>query len=128
MAQPLLGWSRRPSRVMLGHYDPSHNAIILSSLLDRPGVPRLCVEYILFHEMLHLRFPVEHRGWRDAACTPASLRMRKNNSHLLKRGQAGSEDRLQLRRVKAKLGGAELDLAGRREHLHLIAQGGERRH
>jgi SprT-like family protein len=69
MAQPLLGWSRRPSRVMLGHYDPSHNAIILSRLLDRPSVPRLAVEYILFHEMLHLRFPVEHRGARRCVHT-----------------------------------------------------------
>ena len=43
MARPLLGWSRRPSRVMLGHYDPSHNAIVLSRLLDRPGGPRLAV-------------------------------------------------------------------------------------
>lgn len=69
MAQPLLGWSRRPSRVMLGHYDPSHNAIILSRLLDRPSVPRLAVEYILYHEMLHLRFPVEHRGPRRCVHT-----------------------------------------------------------
>ena len=69
MAQPLLGWSRRPSRVMLGHYDPSHNAIILSRLLDNPRVPRLVVEYILFHEMLHLQFPVEHRGARRCVHT-----------------------------------------------------------
>jgi len=69
MAEPLLGWSRRPSRVMLGHYDPSHNAIILSRLLDQPGVPKLAVEYILFHEMLHLRFPVEHRGARRCVHT-----------------------------------------------------------
>lgn len=69
MAQPLLGWSRRPSRVMLGHYDPSHNAIILSRLLDSPRVPRLAVEYVLFHEMLHLRFPVDHRGARRCVHT-----------------------------------------------------------
>lgn len=69
MAQPLLGWSRRPSRVMLGHYDPSHNAIVLSRLLDSTDVPKLAVEYILFHEMLHLRFPVEHRGARRSVHT-----------------------------------------------------------
>jgi len=69
MARPLLGWSRRPSRVMLGHYDPSHNAIILSRLLDNVRVPRLVVEYVLFHEMLHLRFPVEHRGARRCVHT-----------------------------------------------------------
>jgi len=69
MARPLLGWSRKPSRVMLGHYDPSHNAIILSKVLDRPAIPRLAVEYVLFHEMLHLRFPVEHRGARRCVHT-----------------------------------------------------------
>jgi hypothetical protein len=69
MARPLLGWSRRPSRVMLGHYDPSHNAIILSRLLDNVKVPRLAVEYVLFHEMLHLRFPVEDRGARRCVHT-----------------------------------------------------------
>ena len=70
-ARPLIGWSRRPSRYMLGHYDPSHNAIVLSKFLDRPGVARLCVEYVLFHEMLHLRFPVEHRGARRCVHTGA---------------------------------------------------------
>jgi hypothetical protein len=69
MAQPLLGWSRRPSRATLGHYDPSHNAIILSRLLDSDQVPRLTVEYVMFHEMLHLRFPVEHRGARRCVHT-----------------------------------------------------------
>jgi hypothetical protein len=69
MAQPLLGWSRRPSRATLGHYDPSHNAIILNRLLDSIRVPQLAVEYVLFHEMLHLRFPVEHRGARRCVHT-----------------------------------------------------------
>jgi hypothetical protein len=64
MARPALGWSRRPSRATLGHWDPSHNAIVLSRLLDRPQTPRLAVEYVLFHEMLHLRFPAEHGGAR----------------------------------------------------------------
>ncbi|MCX6619577.1 MAG: SprT-like domain-containing protein [Acidobacteria bacterium] len=64
MARPLLGWSRRPSRTMLGHYDPSHNAIILSRILDDPRIPRVLVEYVMFHEMPHLRHPVEHKGSR----------------------------------------------------------------
>lgn len=70
MARPELGWSRRPSRFTLGHYDPSHNAIVLSKLLDGPGVPRLAVEYVLFHEMLHLLHPVDHRGARRSVHTP----------------------------------------------------------
>jgi hypothetical protein len=64
MARPALGWSRRPSRSTLGHYDLSHNAIILSKLLDRAQAPRLAVEYVLYHEMLHLRFPADHSGAR----------------------------------------------------------------
>jgi hypothetical protein len=70
MARPDLGWSRRPSRTTLGHYDPSHHAIVLSSILDRPSVPRIAVEYVMFHEMLHLRYPVDHRGARRCVHTP----------------------------------------------------------
>lgn len=64
MARPLLGWSRRPSRRLLGHFDPSHNAIIISKVFDSPRIPRLALEYVVFHEMLHLRYPVDHHGGR----------------------------------------------------------------
>lgn len=69
MARPGLGWSRRPSKTMLGHFDPSHNAIILSRILDGPEVPEVVVRYVLYHEMLHLRFPVEHSGARRCVHT-----------------------------------------------------------
>jgi hypothetical protein len=69
MAQPLLGWSRRPSRTALGHFDPSHNAIIISRILDTERVPRLALEYVLYHEMLHLRFPAVTRGARRCVHT-----------------------------------------------------------
>lgn len=64
LGQPLLGWSRVPSRSMLGHFDPSHNAIIISRIFDRANAPVLALEYVLFHEMLHLRYPVDHAGVR----------------------------------------------------------------
>src|SRR6204780_2794958 len=71
MARPRLGWSPNASRTLLGHYDPSHNAIVLSRILDGPNTPRLAVEYVLFHEMLHLRHPAEHRGARRCVHTRA---------------------------------------------------------
>jgi hypothetical protein len=71
MPRPLLGWSRQASRTMLGHYDPPHNAIVLSKILDRRETPRLAVEYVLFHEMLHLRYPAEHHGARRCVHTRA---------------------------------------------------------
>lgn len=62
LRRPQLGWSQRQSRTRLGHYDPSHYSITLSSLLDRPDVPPLVVEYVLFHEMLHIAHPATHQG------------------------------------------------------------------
>lgn len=62
LGRPLLGWSRRRSRTSLGHYDLSHNTIIISRLLDSPAVPALALEYVVFHEMLHLRYPAHHQG------------------------------------------------------------------
>jgi hypothetical protein len=71
MARPRLGWSPNASRTLFGHYDPSHNAIVLSRILDRAETPRLAVEYVLYHEMLHLRHPAEHRGARRCVHTRA---------------------------------------------------------
>ena len=51
-------------RSLLVHYDPAHNAIVISRVFDHPRVPRYAVEYILFHEMLHLKHPVKLRGLR----------------------------------------------------------------
>jgi len=64
LGRPMMGWSRGRSRSMLGHFDPSHNAIVISRIFDRAEVPRLALEYVVFHEMLHLRHPVDHNGTR----------------------------------------------------------------
>jgi predicted metal-dependent hydrolase len=64
MGRPQLTWSRNRARSSLGHYDPAHNAIVISRVFDHPRVPRYAVEYILFHEMLHLKHPVKLKGTR----------------------------------------------------------------
>ena len=64
MGRPQLTWSRDHARNRLGHYDPAHNAIVISRVFDHPHVPRFVVEYIVFHEMLHLKHPVKLRGSR----------------------------------------------------------------
>jgi predicted metal-dependent hydrolase len=69
MARPELGWSVRPSRTTLGHYDPSHNVIVLTALLDSKRAPELIVKFIMFHEMLHLKFPTQHNGSRRCVHT-----------------------------------------------------------
>ncbi len=64
MARPRMSWSQSKTRRILGHYDPAHNAIIISRIFDHPGVPRYVLEYIVYHEMLHLKHPVKLRGSR----------------------------------------------------------------
>jgi hypothetical protein len=82
MARPRLGWSPNASRTLLGHYDPSHNAIVLSRILDGPDTPKLAVEYVLFHEMLHLKHPAEHNGARRCVHTKAFKEAEKQFEHL----------------------------------------------
>lgn len=94
--RPALAWSRRASRTHLGHWDPAHEAIVLSRFLDRPEVPRLAVEYVMFHEILHMVHPVEceqgrrkvhHRSFKQAEKRFEGLREAKE---VLKRLCAGA--------------------------------------
>jgi len=64
LGRPPLTWSRNHARNRLGHYDPAHNTIVISRVFDHPQVPRYVVEYIVFHEMLHLKHPVKLHGSR----------------------------------------------------------------
>jgi predicted metal-dependent hydrolase len=64
MARPRMSWSQSKTRRILGHYDPAHNAIIISRIFDHLAVPRYVLEYIVYHEMLHLKHPVKLRGSR----------------------------------------------------------------
>lgn len=70
LERPALGWSPTRSRRLLGHYDPAHRAIVLSRILDQRRVPEYVVEYVLYHEMLHLIFPVVHGPRRRCVHSP----------------------------------------------------------
>ena len=69
MPKPALGWSLRVSRGILGHYDASHHTIVISKRLDSPDVPQFVVEYVMYHEMLHIMHPTEHRQGRRCVHT-----------------------------------------------------------
>jgi hypothetical protein len=80
LGRPELTWSEGMAKRSLGHYDAAHNTIVVSRVFDRPSSPRYAVEYLLYHEMLHLKHPVKMRGLRrcvhsrefkaDEACFP----------------------------------------------------------
>lgn len=57
LEKPDLTWSQRRTRRILGHHDSVHETIVISKTLDSRDVPRWFVEYILYHEMLHIKHP-----------------------------------------------------------------------
>jgi hypothetical protein len=78
---PRLGWSPHRSRSILGHYDSAHHTITVSRWFDSPGMPRYLVEYLVFHEMLHIRFPVERNGHRRVVHSRAFREAEKQFPH-----------------------------------------------
>ena len=55
--KPTLTWSQRRTRRILGHHDAAHETVVISKTLDARDVPEWFVEYILYHEMLHIKHP-----------------------------------------------------------------------
>ena len=70
LGRPEMTWSPNHARNHLGHYDPAHNTIVVSRVFDRKEVPRCAIEYLVYHEMLHLKYPVKLRGSRRCVHPP----------------------------------------------------------
>lgn len=64
MGRPQLTWSEHKAKRLLGHYDAAHNTIMVSRVFDRRQIPRFAIEYLMYHEMLHLRHPVKAKNGR----------------------------------------------------------------
>jgi len=62
LKRPYIGWSNRNWRRQFGCYDPGPSQILLNRRMDWPGVPQCAVEYVLFHEMLHVKHPTRRSG------------------------------------------------------------------
>lgn len=72
--RPVLTWSARKTYRILGHHDATHDHIAISRSLDSRDVPRYIVEYVVFHEMLHIAHPTKHINGRRYNHTPAFKR------------------------------------------------------
>ncbi len=71
---PVLSWSRTPSHRRFGHWDPAHSCIVISRILDDPRVPEYVLDYVVYHELLHILHPVEYSPGRRRIHTPDFLR------------------------------------------------------
>jgi hypothetical protein len=72
--RPALTWSMKKTYRILGHHDATHDHVAISRSLDSANVPRFVVEYIVFHEMLHIVHPAKHVNGRRHMHTPAFKR------------------------------------------------------
>ncbi len=72
--KPVLTWSARKTFRILGHHDATHEHVAISRSLDSADVPRYVVEYIVFHEMLHIAHPTKHLNGRRYNHTAAFKR------------------------------------------------------
>jgi hypothetical protein len=74
IAKPVLTWSAKKTYRILGHHDANHGHIAISRSLDRREVPLYVVEYVLFHEMLHIHHPTKYVNGRRYNHTAAFKR------------------------------------------------------
>ena len=65
-----LSWSAKRTRYVLGRYDVASNTIFISRFFDSPDVPLEVTEYIMFHEMLHLKHQSRVEDSRLVVHTP----------------------------------------------------------
>ena len=57
LQKPVLGWSLKKSYTRLGFYDETRNLLVISRIFDSAKVPLKVVEYLMYHEMLHIQIP-----------------------------------------------------------------------
>ena len=64
ISKPALTWSAKKTYRILGHHVATHEHITISTSLDSLTVPKFVVEYVVFHEMLHIHHPTKHINGR----------------------------------------------------------------
>lgn len=81
LPKPTLTWSARETYRILGHHDAAHETIVISKSLDDKQVPLHVVEFVVFHEMLHIFYPTTHRDGRRYNHTPQFRRSEREFTH-----------------------------------------------
>jgi predicted metal-dependent hydrolase len=94
--QPTLSWSRTRTKTRFGHHDEALNTIVISKTLDDRKIPRYLLDYVMFHELLHIKHDIEYKNGRRYVHSAGFKRDEKRFSQkdradaLLKRISGGS--------------------------------------
>lgn len=53
MVKPRLTWNQNFTKRKLGHYERTRDRVVISRTLDNKNIPKIVVELVLYHELLH---------------------------------------------------------------------------
>ncbi len=65
MKIPNLTWSMRRTKTRFGHHDVAFNTIVISRTLDNARIPRYLLDYVMYHEMLHMKHKKGYKNGRQ---------------------------------------------------------------
>jgi predicted metal-dependent hydrolase len=96
LVMPTLSWSRRHTNTRFGHHDEALNTIVISKTLDSKKLPQYLLDYIMFHELLHIKHKTQYKNGRRRVHTKGfqndekKYQKRDEAEALLKKLSAGS--------------------------------------
>jgi hypothetical protein len=64
IGKPKLVWSRTFNCRKFGHYEHSHDIVMVNSTLDHSDVHQYTVDFIVYHELLHKKLGIKQKGTR----------------------------------------------------------------
>ncbi len=62
--KPTLKWNKRLTYSKFGEFNPLKYQITLSAVLAHKDIPKFVVEYVMYHEMLHIKHPMKSSNKR----------------------------------------------------------------
>ncbi len=75
--KPILTWSERKTVRRFGHQDEAMATVVISRTLDDKSVPRFVLDYIMYHELLHVKHGTTYAHGRRMVHTQAFKRDEK---------------------------------------------------
>jgi predicted metal-dependent hydrolase len=73
-----LGWSKYKSYTRLGYYDKEKELLVISNIFDSKKVPDCVIEYLVYHEMLHILIPTTTENGRRKIHPPNFRQLERN--------------------------------------------------
>jgi len=91
LKKPILTWNKRKTKTRFGHHDRALNTIVISKTLDDCKIPTYLLDYVMYHELLHIKHDIHYINGRRSVHTKAfkndenRFKSRKNAEQLLKK-------------------------------------------